>query len=208
MTRQACDGLESVRLPCDNMIHKAHRDLDRGMSHDELAERYPDLSEDVRASLHRVTVSIDHMMMWEELSLDDKLDEPQIRTLLDRIKHRLDSLDREVIDMRICEVPTAQRAKRLDIPVAMLQQVERRVFDRVSDLVASIENELFIAPDEVALRSPIWWQLSIFDRRVIFAMRYLRDRPLYERGKWLRVNPAEVRQHERRVAIRVRELLA
>lgn len=204
MTRCACDSLEAVRLPRDSRIHKAHRDLEAGMSYEELIVRHPEVSPDAVAALHRSTISLDHMTKEEELAHED--DEAPER-LLERIWPRMDALDREVVTNLRLGIAPRDRARRLEIPVSHLSTVEAQVQERIRTLIRRIEDDRIVVPERDGFVTRVWYRLSNMERRVLAAMRLLRGYSLYRRARHLGVDPSRVRTLERAVSTRVRELI-
>lgn len=203
MVRQACDGLESVRLPRDNRVHKAHRDMEQGMSSEELADAHPELPEQALRSLHRTTVSLEHMASYEELghTADDA-----VESMLALVWPRLRTSERHILMLRRLDIPARTRARYLGIPYRCLRLRELRLWSKIRGLLASIEGEEPLKPHEIS--SVVWDELTHDERRTIYSIGFLNDATPWQRSLWLRRPYPQARAMERDVVRKVRMLVA
>lgn len=202
MNRTACDSLEAVRLPRESRIHRAHRDLENGMSIDELREKHPDVPDDALRSLHRTTVSIEQMREDEEIGQEVEV---QLEPLLAKLWDRLDAMQREVITAHRLDLSPRERAKRLGVRYRDLPDMEASCFEQIRKLVQETQ-DADVNPMECGFTMRVWNRLDDHERTVLTCLWLLVNRSIAHRADFLGVDPARVRAIERTVIHRVRAM--
>lgn len=213
MYREVCDRLEIVRLSRDGKAHKAHKDLEAGMSIDQVVAKHG-ISREVALSLHRGTVSIDKLEE-EGYELEGFGGAPDKRSrldgesasLLERIWEQLDPFERDVLCMvRLYGEEPKRRARAFAVNRVELQLLEQGTLRRVRDLLDGNDDEgPLVDPTGNALDA-VWNRLEEPEKDALAAVRLFPNH-LWRRARALGLAPHVVRTIERRAISRARSLL-